>query len=81
MNEITQFETPCHYRSGAMYCSSGFLYVMEPEGDMATLAILDRNLPVKCPACHGVGYILLPAGKQLIEMLRRHQNVDVEAEM
>jgi hypothetical protein len=71
MNEISQFEVPCHYHEGKMYCSLGWLYVMEPDNQMATLAIMDE-VPLKCPACNGVGYILLPAGEQLIEMIWRH---------
>ena len=71
MNEISQFESPCHYRAEKMYCSNGHLYVMEPDNQMATLATMDDG-PVKCPACNGVGYILTPAGSQLIEMIWRH---------
>ena len=71
MNEIAQFEVPCHYRNGHMYCSSGHIYVMEPGNEMASLAMMEDG-PVKCPACTGVGYILTPSGKQLVEMVWRH---------
>jgi hypothetical protein len=78
MNAITEFEVRCCYRSGFMYCSSGYLYVMEPGNEMAALASLERDSPVQCPACKGVGYILTPAGKQLIDMLHRHLTVEAE---
>jgi hypothetical protein len=71
MNEISQFEVPCSYRSGGMYCSSGHIYVMEPGGEIAVLAKMEDG-PVRCLRCEGVGYILTPMGKQLIEMMWRH---------
>jgi hypothetical protein len=71
MNEIAQFESVCHYRSNGMYCSHGWLYVMEPGNEMAKLATLEE-IPLRCPACKAPGYILTPAGTQLIEMIWRH---------
>lgn len=71
MNEIAQFECPCHYHDGRMYCTSGHLYVMEPGNQMATLATME-GVPLKCPACKGIGFILTPAGIQLIHMIWRH---------
>jgi hypothetical protein len=71
MNEIGQFESPCRYRDGSMYCSNGHIYVMQPNSDMAVLATMD-GAAVKCPACKGIGYILTPAGIQLVQMMWRH---------
>jgi len=71
MNEISQFEVACKYRDGKMYCSGGHLYVLEPDNSMATLAVMDDG-PIRCPACDGKGYILTPAGEQLIDMIWRH---------
>lgn len=71
MNEIAQFETPCRYREGGMYCSNGHIYVMEPGNQMATLAMMEDG-PVKCAKCNGVGYILTPMGEQLVTMVWRH---------
>lgn len=71
MNEIGQFESPCHYHDGRMHCTSGYLYVMEPGNEMATLATMEGGA-LRCPACNGLGYILTPAGIQLIEMIWRH---------
>ncbi len=71
MNEIPQFEVPCHYHEGKMYCSDGHLYVMEPDNQMASLATMEDG-PVRCPACNGLGYILTPAGQQLVDMVWRH---------
>lgn len=54
-----------------MYCSHGHIYVMEPDNQMASLALFE-DTPLTCPACKGMGYILTPAGKQLIDMVWRH---------
>lgn len=71
MNEIQQFESPCHYRLDGMYCSSGHLYIMEPGNEMAKLATMEE-VPMRCPACNGLGFILSPAGVQLVDMIWRH---------
>ncbi len=77
MNEITQFEVPCHHRSEGMFCWQGNLYVIPfhdevwPAEERADLAILEGS-PVKCPACKGLGYILTLVGQQLVGMLWRH---------
>lgn len=76
MNEISQFESPCHYQDGDMYCSNGNIYIFEPGRQMASLAVLKSGSQVestiKCPACKGRGYVLTPAGQQLVEMVWRH---------
>ncbi len=71
MNEIPQFEVICRYREGNMYCSGGFVYAFEPGNEMAMLGEVEGE-PMKCPRCGGIGRILTPAGKQLVEMVWRH---------
>jgi hypothetical protein len=71
VNEIAQYEIPCRYRDGNMYCSSGHIYVMEPESTMAALALMEEA-PLKCPCCKGSGHILTTEGEQLVEMMWRH---------
>lgn len=70
MNEIPQFESPCRYRDGEMYCSHGVIYVFEPGREMATVAMMDSQV-LRCPACKGEGHVLTPAGEQLIDMIWR----------
>jgi hypothetical protein len=73
MNEISQFEVPCRYREEGMYCSDGHIYVMEPGSSMASLGKFGcGGDPVPCPACGGTGFVLTPAGKQLVEMMKRY---------
>lgn len=80
MNEIGQFEVFCMYRSDAAHCENGELHT-NTLGRVtwdninfydAYPVVLLEGLPVKCPACHGQGFILTKSGEQLIEMLWRH---------